>query len=175
MPAEVAAGLVRRPSLTAMEWVKVYDLSQDQAHIHAVQQASLDEGPFGLKQEPALFGSPEWWEAIERGDVARRWIEGVIEAPIWTGMNDFPEVVIREDSGAVSHWVRWGDVTQYAKGRRIRLCWVMQRAKVDIARLGSGREVVLEVWVEGGTWRPTAAYGPGPGRSLDEGWEGGPA
>jgi hypothetical protein len=36
-------------------------------------------------------------------------------------------------------------------------------------------EVVLEVWLEAGAWRPTAPYGPGPGRSLDEGWEGGPA
>lgn len=157
-----------------MEWVKVYDLTEDRQFIELVQRASRDSGPFGLEQKPALFGSPEWWQAIESGEVPKHWVEGVVERPLWTGMNDFPEVEIREDSGVVSRWVRWGDPSQYSKGRRVRLCWVMQHANEDMAGLGLDQQQVLEVWVELGNWRPTAAAGPGPGRSLDEGWEGAP-
>lgn len=157
----------------AMDWIKIYDLSEDHRHIEAVQRATEDAGPFGLKPEPALFGSSEWWRAVESGVLPKHWVTGVIQTPLWTGMGDFPEVDVADGSGAVSRWVRHGDVTQYAKGRGIRLCWVMQHSKTDMAQLGPDQEVVLEVWLEGGNWRATAEEGPGPGRSLDDGWEGG--
>jgi hypothetical protein len=158
-----------------MDWVRVYDLADDRAYIDDVQRASLDAGEFGLEIEPALFGSTEWWSAVESGQLPTHWVEGVIRTPLWGSMNDYPEVVIEEDDGGESSWTRFGDVTQYSKGRRIRLSWVMQRAKTDMTRLGLERRIVLGVWVEGGRWRPTAAHGAGPGRSLDDGWEGGPA
>jgi hypothetical protein len=158
-----------------MEWVKIYDLAEDPETVKRVQRATLETEQFGLKPEPALFGSPEWWRAVESGELESLWLTGVITRPLWTGMNDYPEVEIEEESGHVSSWTRFGDVTQYAKGRRIRIRWVLQRLKKPVEGLGDDPEQVLEVWLEGGSWRPTAEYGPGPGRSLDEGWEGGPA
>jgi len=41
-----------------MELVKFYDLAEDRRTIEMVQHATL-ETEFGLKPEPALFGSPE--------------------------------------------------------------------------------------------------------------------
>jgi hypothetical protein len=69
----------------------------------------------------------------------------------------------------VSSWERFGDVTQYSKGRGIRIRWVWQRRKEPIEGLGDMTKVVIEIWLEAGNWQPTAALGPGPGRSLDEG------
>ena len=52
------------------------------------------------------------------------WITGLIKRPFWTGMNDFPEVEIEEESGHISVWTIRGDVTQYSRGRGIRIRWV---------------------------------------------------
>jgi hypothetical protein len=157
-----------------MDWIKVYDLADDRAFIESVQNATLECERSGLEPEPALFGSPEWWNAVERGGLATHWLTGTIKRPMWTGMNDFPEVEV-EESGQTSSWARFGDATQYSKGRGIRIRWVWQRPKAPIEGLGDKSKVVIEVWLEAGEWRPTAAFGPGPDRSLDEGWEGGRA
>jgi hypothetical protein len=154
-----------------VEWIKIYDLGEDRDDVNELLKATLKSG---LQPEPAIFGSPEWWRGIERGELESHWVDGVINRPLWTGMNDFPEVELVEPSGGFSLWERFGDVTQYSKGRGIRIRWVWQRLKKPVEGL-DGIKVVLEVWLEAGAWRPTAPYGPGPGRSLDEGWEGGPA
>jgi len=158
-----------------MEWVKVYDLANDQDYIERVQQTiSRTEGS-GLERNRPLFGSPEWWSAVESGELESHWVTGLIKRPLWTSMNDFPEVEIEEESGRVSVWTRRGDVTQYSLGRAIRIRWVTEKRKKPIEDMGDEMQTVLEVWLQGGAWRRTAEYGPGPGRSLDEGWEGGPA
>jgi hypothetical protein len=48
-------------------WMKVYDLSQDQAAIALIQRASSQTRDFGFVPEIALFGSKEWWAAVEDG------------------------------------------------------------------------------------------------------------
>jgi len=112
---------------------------------------------------------------VERGDLEVHTLTGVIRRPLWQSMNDWPAVEIEDESGAVSIWTREGDATQYAKGRGIRIRWVWQTHKMPVEGLGERTEIPLEVWLEAGAWRPTAGSGPGPGRSLDEGWEGGRA
>lgn len=52
-----------------VEWVKVYDLAEDAPKIEAAQRATLQHPSLGLKPEPALFGSAEWWSAVESGDL----------------------------------------------------------------------------------------------------------
>jgi hypothetical protein len=154
-----------------VEWINTFDLAEDGDEVNQRRKATLKSR---LQPEPAIFDSPAWWHGIEQGDLESHWDEGVINRPLWTGMNDFPEVEVVEPDGGISLWVRFGDVTQYSKGRGIRIRWVWQRSMEQVAGL-DGMKVVLEVWLEAGAWRPTAPYGPGPDRSLDEGWEGGPA
>jgi hypothetical protein len=89
-------------------------------------------------------------------------------------MNDFPEVEVEEES-SISLWPRRGDVTEYSKGRGIRIRWVAQKRVKPIEDMAEEMTVVIEVWLQAGAWRGTAEYGADPGRSLDEGWEGGPA
>jgi hypothetical protein len=97
------------------------------------------------------------------------------QATFLDGLNDFPEVEIEEESGHISVWTIRGDVTQYSRGRGIRIRWVIEKREKWIDDMADEMTIVLEVWPQGGAWRSTAEYGPGPGRSLDEGWEGGPA
>ena len=158
-----------------MEWVKVYELAEDATMIEQAQRRSLEPGRLGLQPEPALLGSVEWWSAVGSGDLESHWTTGVIGRPLWESMNDWPAVEVVEENSAVSTWTREGDVTQYSKGRGIRIRWVWQKLKQPVEGLPDPHPLVLEVWLEAGAWQPTAAFGPGPGRALDEGWEGGPA
>jgi hypothetical protein len=158
-----------------MEWVKIYDLTSDKDYIEQVRQALSRTEQSGEEPNRNLFGSQVWWSAVESGERESHWMTGVIKRPLWTGMNDFPEVEIEEESGRVSVWTRRGDITQYSRGRAIRIRWVTEKREKWIDDMADEMTVVLEVWLQGGVWRPTAEYGPGPGRSLDEGWEGGPA
>ena len=158
-----------------MEWVKVYDLANDQDYTERVRQAHLRTEQSGEEPNRHLVGSPGWWSALESGELESHLITGLIKRPLWTGMNDYPEVEIEEESGRVSVWTRRGDVAQYSRGRGIRIRWVTEKREKWIEDMADQMTVVLEVWLQGGAWRPTAAFGPGPGRSLDEGWEGGPA
>jgi hypothetical protein len=158
-----------------MEWVKVYDLAKDQEYMERVQHAAISWIPESGGQGRPMFGSPEWWNTVESGELESHWVTGSIRRPLWTGMNDFPEVEVEEESGRVSLWARRGNVTEYSKGRGIRIRWVTQKRKKPSKDMAEEMTIVVEVWLEGGgAWRRTAAYGPGPGRSLDEGWEGGP-
>jgi hypothetical protein len=160
-----------------VNWIKVYDLANDKDYIHLVKQADIrwtkESGDAG--QDRPLVGFPEWWKTVESGELESHWVTGTIKRPLWTGMNDFPEVEVEEESGSISLWPRRGDVTEYSKGRGIRIRWVAQKRVKPIEDMAEEMTVVVEVWLQAGAWRRTAEYGAGPGRSLDEGWEGGPA
>ena len=95
----------------------VYRLADDSKKIRDVQRARTKTEEYGVEPTPALFGSPQWWEAVQDGALPTGWVHGSIDRPIWSGMNDFPEVEIQDASGKISTWIRYGDVTQYSKGR----------------------------------------------------------
>jgi hypothetical protein len=158
-----------------MEWIKVYDLTSDQDYLERVRQALSRTEESAQGRNRHVFGSSHWWSAVESGERESPWLAGLNKQPQSTGMNDFPEVEIEEESGHTSVWTRRGDVTQYSRGRGIRIRWVTEKRENWIDDMTDEMTIVLEVWLQGGAWRSTAEYGPGPGRSLDEGWEGGPA
>ena len=87
-----------------MNWIKVYDLANDKDYIHLVQQAAIrwikESGD--AAQDRPLVGSPEWWKTVESGELESHWVTGTIKRPLWTGMNDFPEVEVQEESGKAS-------------------------------------------------------------------------
>jgi hypothetical protein len=157
------------------EWIKVYDLRDAVDYVARIQEVTRTTKDFGLEPEPYLFGSDEWWRAVERGEIPIHRVKGIIETPRWGSMGDWPMVRIRHDDGNVSEWTREGDVAQYSRGRPIKLEYVLQRhRKESTFSLDSEKKVLLRVWVAAGDWRPTAEFGPGPGGTPDDGWEGGP-
>ena len=134
------------------EFVKVYDLRTDIPHIQDIQTATLQTAEYGLKPDHGLFGSDEWWFAIEEGLIPKLVVDGVISRVYMSGHNDFPEFDVTSDQGKTS-WERLGNDRCYVIGRRVHLIYVKQQFKVPL-KIGRGRQltessVVLEIWVEG--------------------------
>lgn len=110
------------------EWVKVYDLAEDEETIRLVQQATLNTEDFGLVPEIALFGSDEWWQAIQDGRIPIHEIHGVISRVFMSGHGDWPEFELQA-SGEKSRWTRLGPEDHYRVGNEVRLEYVQQKAK----------------------------------------------
>jgi hypothetical protein len=126
-------------------WMKVYDLSQDQATIALIQRASSQTRDFGFVPEIALFGSKEWWAAVEDGRVPRHSIQGVISRLYLSGHHDWPEFEI-QSGDTTTRWTRFGDQKAYEVGRRVRLDYVLQRPKKPWR--SQEVEQVLQIFVE---------------------------
>jgi hypothetical protein len=127
------------------EFVKIYDLKQDHRKINLVQKATLETKDYGLVPEPALFGSPDWWRAVEENLIPVHTIEGIISRVYMSGHNDYPEFEI-DDGQKKTQWTREGKDEAYVVGRRVKLKYVFQKPK----RAFGGKyphEEVLEIWI----------------------------
>lgn len=83
---------------------KIYSLKSDVRHIENVQKATLKTKKYGIVSD-GLFGSTEWRQALERGEIEIHTVEGVISKVYMSGHNDFPEFKIESD-GNVTSWAR---------------------------------------------------------------------
>ncbi len=132
--------------------VEVYDLAKDTEHISKVQRATLNTTDYGLVPEQGLFGSDEWWEAIQTGRLPTIRVEGVISRVYMGSMNDWAEFEI-DSNGRKTTWTRSvhrrEDDQFYAVGKRVCLDYVIQKFKKDLANRGKlETEVVLQIAVE---------------------------
>jgi hypothetical protein len=110
------------------KWIKIYDIKDDKDLISQVQKATLETEDYGLVPEIALYGSQEWWDAINKGDIPRQEIIGTISRVYMTGHNDWPEFEV--DSGEEkTSWTRKGNDEFYETGRPVKLEYVVQKAK----------------------------------------------
>jgi hypothetical protein len=128
------------------EWEKAYDLADDQQTVEAVQRATLTTRDFGLVPEVALFGTPEWWKAVEDGRIPKVEVRGIISKLYMTGHGDWPEFEV-DSEGSKTKWTRYGNQSLYQEGRGVRVEYVVQRAKK--ARLGKYESKrVLRVFIQ---------------------------
>lgn len=127
------------------EFVKIYDLKQDNRKIGLIQKATLETKDYGLVPKPALFGSADWWRAIENNVIPIHTIEGIISRVYMSGHNDYPEFEI-DDGQKKTQWTREGKDEAYVVGRRIKLMYVFQKLKRGFGGKYPHEEV-LEVWV----------------------------
>ena len=90
----------------------IYNLKGDNSRIKMVQEASLDNKSFaGYKQENGLlFGTKEWFDAIETGKILKNVVRGVITRVYMSGQNDFPEFEVENIEGKTI-WTRLGNET----------------------------------------------------------------
>jgi len=128
---------------------QVFDLRSAKDYIAAVQRATLETADFGLVPEPALYGSPAWWAAIEDGTLPVRQVEGTIARVYMAGHNDWPEFEI-ESGAELTRWTREGKDGCYAVGRRVRVEYVEQRFKKPLPALGPISKCVVAIWIECG-------------------------
>jgi len=112
----------------ASKWTKVYDLAQDKELVSKVQKATLETEDYGLVPEVALFGSEDWWDALTNGIIPKHKVIGVISRVYMSGHNDWPEFEIDSD-GEKTTWTRVGVDNFYEVGRKVKLEYVIQKAK----------------------------------------------
>jgi hypothetical protein len=115
----------------AVSWVSVYDLHRDERLVQSIQDATLSRPGFGLDPRPALFGTAEWWQAVDDGRVPSRVEVGVVAKLCWGSMGDWPEWALRTDDGRESTWTRKGDHTRNVEGLKARARIVKVRWKSD--------------------------------------------
>jgi hypothetical protein len=60
-----------------VHWDLVDDLHDDVTGIRHIQDASVNRSDAGFPPTPYLFGTSEWWRAIETGAIEHGSVEGV--------------------------------------------------------------------------------------------------
>jgi hypothetical protein len=141
--------------------VRLYDFRCQQERIAQMQEASLSHDDMGLAPDP-LVASPAWWQAIERGELRRKRLDGAITKVRWGSMADWPEFEMRDSGGNVSTWTREGDLRRFVEGLRVRVEFVEHPWKHADHSLGTHSRVVLGMWVEESAAR-ASGIAPGPG------------
>jgi hypothetical protein len=133
-----------------MAWRTIYDLRRDTRRIASVQQTSLEGPKSGLKPEPALFGSDEWWGAIDEGSLPVLVASGTITRVYMTGHNDFPQFDLETDAGVTLSLEQMGDERAYKPGQHIRVSAVIQHVKDDkwMRKLKMDRDVKQVITIE---------------------------
>lgn len=125
----------------------VYLLSEDSKRIAQTQDATLNSADSGVLPEHGLFGSAEWWAAIDRSDVPTHTVRGTLCA-MWMGsMGDSPLFRILDDDGFVTEPIACEAFHQswqlYEVGRRVIWKYVETQHKASSA----AGKTTTEIWV----------------------------
>ena len=75
-----------------------------------------------------MFGTNEWFRAIDHGLIKKYIVKGVISRLYLYGHNDYPVFEI-ENSDGKTKWTQVGTTSEYIQGRGIELEYVEQRYK----------------------------------------------
>lgn len=130
---------------------KVYLLSEDRKRIAQTQDATLNSADFGVLSEHGLFGSDEWWAAIEDGHLPVHTVRGVICAMLMESMNDWPVFRILAEDGSVTESITreaFPNTWQlYQLGSRVIWKYVETRPKKPIQGLSETHKTTIEVWL----------------------------
>jgi len=131
------------------KWDLIYELRAHRKHVQRVQEESAKNPSYGLSTTPYLFGSKEWWAAIDAGSIERRRLEGTITDAQPTSMADVPDFQMLTQDGYELTGTRHGDPTRYVKGLRLRLEYAtLERSPEAPPELGTTDDVIIAVWIE---------------------------
>lgn len=129
-----------------MKFIQIYSLKNDFKRIKMVQEASIDKNSnSGYKIENGLlFGTKEWFTAIDNGIIHKHTLKGSITRLFMSGQNDYPEFEI-ECSDGKSVWTRLGNDFEYKIGRKIELIYVEQKFKRPQNFTGGFAKCVIKI------------------------------
>ena len=112
----------------------IYRLRDDVREIRQAQDATARGGDYGLFFSHGLFGSSEWWERFDRGEIEVHTDTGVISEVYTAGHNDWPEFRMRRPDGTESTWPQMMlDATSdngYREGLSVEVDYVLQRRQL---------------------------------------------
>jgi hypothetical protein len=129
-----------------MRLKQIYNLKNDFIRIKMVQEVSLDKNSYaGYKTENGLlFGSKEWFNAVENGIILKHTIKGFISRVYMSGHNDYPEFEIENNEGKTT-WIREGTDKAYKVGKNIELTYVEQKYKRPTDVTGVISKCIIEI------------------------------
>ena len=119
----------------------IYSLKDDSHSIKLIQDATLNTEKYGIVSEHGLFGSDEWWSAIENKAIELKIIEGLISKVYMSGHNDFPQFDINSN-GNVTSWERMGIDDFYKVGAKVKLEYVQVKSRFN----NSYHPHVVNIW-----------------------------
>ena len=108
----------------------IYDLSKESEEIARLQAVSLSESGAGLKAEPALIGSTEWWDLVDTVRLPLIKVTGIVSDVHFSGHGDFPEFEVTSGSEK-TYWEIYGDIEKYKIGSKITIEYVLMELKED--------------------------------------------
>ena len=123
------------------DWIVAYALADDAETVNLVQRATLNSKQFGIVPEIALFGSDDWWRAINDGLIPKRDTTGTITRLYESGHNDWPQFEL-ESNGTFSQWTRLGRQSLYAMGCEVRIEYVLQKLRNETLGKGDQKQVL---------------------------------
>lgn len=136
------------------EWMKVYELAEDTELVAAYRKAT-EGGEYGFIPQVAVFGTDEWWRAVESGEIPTQELSGPIAHPRAEG-----DCVAFQLKGGLDLWTPRGAVADFRDGATARIEFVEQKLRQEqFGRFGAaipGGDVVkvpLRIWVEAGAER----------------------
>lgn len=133
-------------------FAKLYALWDDTLGIKRIQDATLKTEDYGVLPEHGLFGSAEWWSAIEKGALPVYTIQGIICDLTMESMNDWPVFKILTDDGYVTKSITREHLPlraddEYQIGRRVIWQYVHVRPKKRWAAVSAQQRRTVSIWV----------------------------
>lgn len=125
---------------------EIYNLRNDTRTIQMIQEVSLDSNSSaGYKvEEGLLFGTNDWFKAVEKGAIRCHTIKGKISKMYLSGHNDFPEFEIENKEGKTT-WRRMGVDNAYKVGEPVELTYVEQKYKRPSDITGLISKCIIEI------------------------------
>ena len=120
----------------------IYSLKLDIRSIERIQEVTLTTKNYGIDSKHGLFGSEEWWDAIENNDLEVSTLEGTIIDVYMSGHNDFPEFKVNSNDD-ITTWERKGNEVLYKKGADVKLEYINVKNRFD----HTYSPLLINVWV----------------------------
>ena len=111
----MVAGLLEEDSQGVL-----YDLRRDPIKLSQIRSASLSSGPFGLTTMHGIVGSPDWWAAVEIGQIKIETFVGVVRRVDGGPMGDSAIARI-EGGGETKSWAIWEGFDPGLVGRMVEI------------------------------------------------------
>ena len=129
-----------------------YDLKLDATYLEQVQNATLNTEEFGIQQTHGLFGSGEWWQKIETGELRLITLKGKIAKTFMGSMGDWPMFELVNLEGKKSQWTRElnnkNNDAFYSVGKNVEIDYVIQHHKESSFSKETETKCIIQIRVE---------------------------
>lgn len=123
----------------------IFDIRDDVEKLARMRKASSSAGPWGIAIQYGFVGSPEWWSALESGQIKLESFIGTISSTDYGPMGDTLQLHITGPQGK-QDWIAWKGFELALVGTRVKTRYVRLPPKQpSVHRPGYLIPVLLQV------------------------------